>query len=142
MPVYICGYIEVARDYGFDDQHWMPMVDIGCMGLMTGDICQILFGESKNGPDSRWAPIAHRRGLPIDVVTPQAAEALQIANNSSSGLWGFTYINFEELKQLDWARYEGADLTELEFGWNQLLAIMDAIEGYFGYQRLIVWFEW
>ena len=142
MPVDICGYIEVSKSCD-DDPNWMSLMDIGCMLLLTGDVCQILFGESKSGSDECWQPVAHRRGLPNDVVTAQAIAARQLAiDNPEFAIWGFTHINYEEIKQIQWNSYEGADLTELEIDWNKLFAIMDAIDGYFDRQRLIVWFEW
>jgi hypothetical protein len=88
MGVDICGFLEISRlDEGDlqDEYAWMSCLDLSSLALSTGDICRILFGESKYGdtPDE-WLPIAKRRGLPPNMawLTTQAVQGA-LANDNT-----------------------------------------------------------
>ena len=114
---------------------------------MTGDECSILFGESKysHEPDT-WLPIAKRRGLPTNMAAPTALAVQEAKQNNDAlmGTWGFTHISYDEIEQIDWEAYPGAELLDLKasYSWGLLLQLMQTLDNASKHQRLIIWFEW
>jgi hypothetical protein len=149
MGVDICGFLEISRlDEGDlqDEYAWMSCLDLSSLALSTGDICSILFGESKNRdtPDE-WPPIAKRRGLPTNMawLTTQAVKGSLDNDSTLMSTWGYTFISYDEIATIDWQTYAGAepDLTE-SYEWGLLFSLMKTLDNAFNHQRLIVWFEW
>lgn len=155
MGVDICGFIEIS---GFDEQDlakdyaWLGCLDLGSLGLSTGDVCTILFGESKHTfsrPDAldqyQWPPLAKRRGVPPNMAgwTAQAVKESLGNDATSMSTWGYTFISYDEIAQIDWQAYPGADLpTDDTLGWGLLFTLMKTLDDASKHQRLVVWFEW
>jgi hypothetical protein len=152
MSVDVCGFLEISVFEGeelTEEYAWMSCLDIGSLGLSFGDECRILFGESKDTlahrtvPDE-WPPIAKRRGLPPNMgwLTAQAVGG-PVFNDLTTNAPGYTFIEYEEMVQLDWQAYPGAVLdVDKAHGWGLLLSLMRAFDKAGYSQRLIVWFSW
>jgi hypothetical protein len=145
MPISLFGFVEVAR---FDDDleseyAWNLCVDIMPFPLWAEDVCAILFGVAKW--ETGWPPVASGRGIP-PWVSHRGKQAIEeeMAYEGDDKAYGYTYITYEELKQVDWQAYAGADLSELEkpLGWYLLFKTMDTLSECFQAQRLVVWFHW
>jgi hypothetical protein len=153
MSVDVCGFLEISSldEEDLDKDHaWMSCIDLSSLGLYTGDECGILFGESNltcsyaDAPDS-WPPIAKRRGVLANTSwsTTQAIKEALKNDNSIMSTWGFTYISYDEIAQIDWQAYSGADINlHASHGWGILFSLMKTLDNASKHQRLIVWFEW
>jgi hypothetical protein len=135
MGADICGFLEISRldEVDLQDEYaWMSCLDLSNLALSTGDICSILFGESKYGDTPNgWQPIAKRRGLPPNMawLTTQAVKGALANDSTLMSTWGYTFISYEEIATIDWQTYAGAapDLTEF-YEWGLLFSLMKTLD--------------
>jgi hypothetical protein len=77
----------------------------------------LLFGESKatlsqsNALD-QWPAVAKRRGIPANVAWWTAQAVKESVGNDATimSTWGYTFISYAEIAQINWQAYDGADI--------------------------------
>ncbi|GAA4360609.1 hypothetical protein GCM10023185_27330 [Hymenobacter saemangeumensis] len=141
MSTYVCGFVEISSLDEADlttEGAWQSCLDIGSLGLGLGAESEILFGATKHKLE--WVPLAQNRGLPpnLGALTSHAAKDV-LADQTG---WGFTYITYEEIEQVDWRAYPTAELDGSTYGWGLLFRLMQTLDSGSKHQRLVVWFEW
>jgi hypothetical protein len=153
MGIDICGFLEVSNwdeENLADDHAWLSCLDVGSLGLSPGAVCSVLFGESRqtlSQPDAlgSWAPVANRRGVPANLAWGTARGVQEASDNEASlmSTWGYTYISYEEITQIEWQAYPEAVLELAKtHGWGLLFKLMKTLDDAAKHQRLVVWFEW
>lgn len=153
MGVDICGFLEIStldeEDLG-QEYAWRTCLDLGSLNLLTGDVCNVLFGESKQTVPPATAlglraPLAHRRGLPSNLAwwTAQGVQESLGNNATQMSTWGYTFLSYDEIAAINWPDHPEAE-QELAWpvGWNLLFQLMKTLDEASKHQRLVVWFEW
>ncbi|UOQ69503.1 hypothetical protein [Hymenobacter volaticus] len=96
--------------------------------------------EAKDNTSPEWVPLAHRRGLPANPGELTAQEAREASTTTS--VWGFTFLSYEEMASLDWQAYPDVVLDGSTYGWGLLWSLLKTLDEAGKYQRLVVWFDW
>ena len=153
MGVDICGFLEISN---LDEEElgqeyaWRMCLDLASLDLLTGDVCSVLFGESKQTVPPATArgprrPLAHRRGLPPNLAWGTAQGVRESWGNDAAQMstWGYTFLSYEEIAAIHWPDHSGA-APELAWpgGWSLLFQVMKTLDEASKHQRLVVWFEW
>ncbi|MCR5890458.1 hypothetical protein LRS06_22275 [Hymenobacter sp. J193] len=153
MGVDICGFLEIANGYeGYLEQDyvWFTCLDLSSLNLLTGDVCDVLFGESKQTVPPATArglpvPLAHRRGFPPNLAWWTAQGVQESLGNDATqmSMWGYTFLSYDEIAAIHWQDHPEAE-QELAWplGWSLLFQLMKTLDEASKHQRLVVWFEW
>ncbi|SFQ78966.1 hypothetical protein [Hymenobacter arizonensis] len=140
MSIYVCGFVEISSLDEADWQTeyaWQSCLDIGSLGLGLGAESEILFGATKHPLE--WVPVAQGRGLPAYLGALTARASTEAVEGGTA--WGFTWITYEEIAQIDWQAYPHAEVDGRTYGWGLLFRLMHTLDNASKHQRLVVWLE-
>ncbi len=149
MPLETKGWIEYSPYLLIEEREneysWIAWMDISSIIDTVDETTELLFGYSKRilRNEFKIDAIAKDRGIPrnaSDIVKNEMNEIRSFENKFGGGeIFGFSTINYNEIKQLDIP----ADLNN---DWAKLFSLVETFRTLKKLEdeqiRLIVWFEW